>query len=301
MAELMDGHLYARRLSAEVASDLSQVRALGGSASLATLMVGSDPRAAAYERTLRRAAGELGIGYCCQQLAGDVSQDDVLGLVGEMNSDDGVSGMLVLRPLPSHIDESIVFAAVDPVKDVEGVHPTNVGLLALGTPRYIPSTPASVFYILDRWLEDVGEDLVSFYRRSTIVVVGRSRNVGKPAMELALARQAVVISCDEYASASGRLEEYTRQADVLVVAAGVANLVRKEHVCDGAIVLDVGMNPTTGADGKRRFVGDVAFDEVLGKARGLTPVPGGVGPVTDVWLLRNVVQAAREINSLQRA
>jgi methylenetetrahydrofolate dehydrogenase (NADP+)/methenyltetrahydrofolate cyclohydrolase len=173
------------------------------------------------------------------------------------------------------------------------VHPENAGLLALGTPRFVPSTPAAVFHLLDTYLDTVGEDRAQFYRRSTMVVVGRSNNVGKPAVSLGYARQAVVLSCDEWASATGRLSEVTRQADVLIVAAGRAGLIRREHVAKGAIVLDVGINPRIDKGTQEtHMVGDVEFEEVAPVVRALTPVPGGVGPVTDIWLIKNTALAA---------
>jgi len=172
------------------------------------------------------------------------------------------------------------------------VHPENAGLLALGTPRFVPSTPAAVFHVLDGWLADQGHDPVDFYRNATVAVVGRSSNVGRPAVALAFQRQAVVVSCDEWASRTGRLAEQTRRCDVLIVAAGVPGLIGAEHVAPGAIVLDVGINPVTGDDGRIRLVGDVALDDVAGIARAVTPVPGGIGPVTDVWLMRNTAIAA---------
>jgi methylenetetrahydrofolate dehydrogenase (NADP+)/methenyltetrahydrofolate cyclohydrolase len=158
----------------------------------------------------------------------------------------------------------------------------------------VPSTPAAVFHVLDEWLDAVGEDRAAFYHRSLITVVGRSSNVGKPAVSLAYDRQAAVESVDEWASRSGRLGFYTRRADVLIVAAGVPGLIRAEHVRPGAVILDVGINqvidPVTGAG---RLVGDVDFHAVAPRARAITPVPGGIGPVTDVLVIRNTVTAAR--------
>jgi methylenetetrahydrofolate dehydrogenase (NADP+)/methenyltetrahydrofolate cyclohydrolase len=192
--------------------------------------------------------------------------------------------------------EPTVFASLSVLKDVEAVHPENAGLLALGTPRYLPSTAASVFHILDTWLQQQGHDLESFYRRSSIGVVGRSSNVGKPAVSLAYARQAVVISVDEWASRLGRLAELTLQADVLVVAAGVPGLIGAEHVKEGAIVLDVGINRREDPGSREvHMVGDVDTAAAATRARAITPVPGGIGPVTDIWLLRNTITAARNI------
>jgi methylenetetrahydrofolate dehydrogenase (NADP+)/methenyltetrahydrofolate cyclohydrolase len=248
----------------------------------------------AYERRIARTAAELGVTWQQHRLPSDVSQARVLAEIGRLNADPAVSGVLVLRPVPAHISEEDIFTALDPVKDIEAVHPENAGLLALGQPRYVPSTPAAVFHVLDRWLAAAGEDPPAFYHRSLITVVGRSNNVGKPAVSLAYDRQAAVESVDEWASRSGRLGLHTRRADILIVAAGVPGLIRAEHVREGAVVLDVGINqvadPVTGAG---RLAGDVDFDAVAPRVRAITPVPGGIGPVTDVWVIRNTAAAAR--------
>jgi methylenetetrahydrofolate dehydrogenase (NADP+) / methenyltetrahydrofolate cyclohydrolase len=198
-----------------------------------------------------------------------------------------------LRPLPPHVNEAVVFRAIDPCKDIEAVHPENAGLLALGVPRFVPSTAASAFHLLDTWLDEVGEDRADFYHRSLIVVVGRSNNVGKPAISLGYDRQAAVASVDEWASRTTGLGPHTRRAGVLIVAAGKPGLIKAEHVSENAVVIDVGINPQTGPDGRVHMVGDVDFASVAPRVRAITPVPGGVGPVTDVWLLRNTVTAAR--------
>lgn len=291
-AELIDGRRAAQRLKGEV---LDEIAALApGRCRLATVVVGTDYSSAAYERRLRRVCAELGADYTNHLLPADCEPADVLSVVGALNADPRVSGILVLRPLPPQIDEALVFTALSPLKDIEAVHPVNAGLLALGTPRFTPSTPASVFYLLDSWLLQSGTDLTEFYRRSTIVVVGRSNNVGKPAMSIGYTRQAVVVSCDEWASRTGRLPEITRTADVLIVAAGVRGLIGAEHVSPGAIVLDVGINPVTDAQtGAVHLVGDVDMAAAAGVAGAISPVPGGVGPVTDVWLIRNTVTAAQ--------
>jgi methylenetetrahydrofolate dehydrogenase (NADP+)/methenyltetrahydrofolate cyclohydrolase len=261
---------------------------------LATVLVGGDPAARAYLRRLDRTAAALGVLRRSVTLPGSAPVADVVAAVRELNRDPAVSGILVLRPLPPGIDEAAVFAALDPCKDVEAVHPENAGLLALGTPRYIPSTAAAVFHVLDSWLDETGQERAGFYHRARIVVVGRSNNVGKPAVSLAFAKQAAITSVDEWASVGNQLGAYTRRADVLIVAAGVPQLIRAEHVRAGAVVIDVGINLVE-HPGERtpRIVGDVALDEVTGRARAVTPVPGGVGPVTDIWLVRNTVLAAR--------
>jgi methylenetetrahydrofolate dehydrogenase (NADP+)/methenyltetrahydrofolate cyclohydrolase len=292
-AQLIDGRACARALREELAVDVAALRRDGVGIGLATLAVGQEYGARAYERRLRRLAGELDVPYRHRALDGATTLPEVLAEVALLNADPAVSGILVLRPLPAHLDESVVFRAIDPTKDIESVHPENAGLLALGVPRFVPSTAASVFHLLDTWLDSVGEDRTDFYHRANIVVVGRSNNVGKPAISLGYARQATVQSVDEWADRTTGIGRHTRWADVLVVAAGKAGLIRAEHVSEGAVVIDVGINARTGPDGVVHMVGDVDFASVAPRVRAITPVPGGVGPVTDVWLLRTTVTAAR--------
>ncbi len=272
---------------------LAALRRDGIRPGLATVLAGDDYAATAYERRLRRNAEELGCRYVSETLADDVEEADALALVGKLNADPRVSGILILRPLPPQVREAHVYRALDPLKDIEALHPENAGLLALGVPRFTPSTPASVFYLLDRYVESTGLRPSTFYNGKELVLVGRSNNVGKPALWLGLARNATVSSCHKFTSDAGRLLEHTRRADILVVAAGVARLVDGSMVKDGVIVVDVGINPVKdAATGKTHLVGDVDYATVAERAEAITPVPGGVGPITDVWLLRNTIRAA---------
>jgi len=293
-AHVIDGEAIARELRSEIGATLAELRAAGVRPGLATVLAGDDYAAQAYERRLRRLAEELGCHYTAEALDPDVEEADALAVVGKLNADPRVSGILVLRPLPAQIAEAHVFRMLDPLKDVEAVHPVNAGLLALGEPRFVPSTPASVFYLLDRYVEETGRDPRTFYNGLDLVLVGRSNNVGKPALWLGLARGATVVSCHHFTSAAGRLAEHTLAADILVVAAGVPGIVDGDMVRDGVIAVDVGINPIRDdATGKVRLVGDLDFETVAAKAEAISPVPGGVGPITDVWLLRNVLEAAR--------
>lgn len=296
-AQLIDGRACARALTTELAAEVAAVQALGVTPRLATVAVGGDHGTSVYQHRLRRLADRLGIGHTAVVLPATARQQRVLSAITELNADPAVSGILVLRPLPAHVAEATVFRALDPRKDVEAVHPENTGLLALGVPRFVPPTPAAVFHLLDTWLDSsldgTGEDRAAFYHRSRIVVIGRSNTVGKPAVALGYAREASVESVDEWADRTSGLGRHTRWADVLVVAAGRPGLIRAEHVTPGTIVIDVGINAETGPDGQVRTVGDVHAPSVAPRAWALTPVPGGVGPVTDVWLLRSTVQAAR--------
>lgn len=292
--QVIDGRAIASDLKAEVTREVRGLHADGITAGIATLLIGGDYASRAYERRIGAMAAELGVAWFQRRLPGDAGQPEVLAEIGRLNADPVVSGILILRPVPAHIREEEIFTALAPAKDIEAVHPENAGLLALGRPRYVPSTPAAVFHVLDQWLDAAGEDRAEFYHRSLMAVVGRSSNVGKPAVSLAYARQAAVESVDEWASRTGQLGLYTRRADVLIVAAGVPGLIRAEHVRPGAVVLDVGINRVTDpATGTGWLVGDVQFDAVAPQARAITPVPGGIGPVTDVWVIRNTVAAAR--------
>jgi len=296
----IDGTAAARQLHNELQRD---VKALGEQQlvpGLATVLVGSEYASIAYERRVRRLAEEVGCHYVHVHLQAEAEQADLLALVGSLNADPRVSGILILRPLQPQHTEADIFRMLDPGKDIESVHPLNAGLLALGRPRFIPSTPASCFYLLDHHLQQTGTDPEAFYTRSCIVVLGRSNNVGKPVSLLGMQRGATVLSCDVNTSRAGRLREFTRQADVLVVAVGVPGLIGPDDVKAGAMVIDVGINPVAGADGRTRLVGDVD-PAVSERVAALTPVPGGVGPVTDVWLLNNTLLAARLQAGMNRA
>ena len=293
-AHVLDGERFAAELRREVEEEFRSLAELGVLPGLATVLAGEDYAAQAYERRVRRLAEEIGFHYASETLPPDVEQADALAVVGKLNADPRVSGILILRPLPAQVSEAEVYRTLDPLKDIEAVHPDNAGLLALGEPRYVPSTPASVFYLLDRYVEESGRDLKTFYNGLDLVLVGRSNNVGKPALWLGLSRNATVVSCHRYTSEAGRLADHSRRADILVVAAGVPRLVGGDLVKEGVIAIDVGINPVRDEEtGKTRLVGDLDFDTVAAKAEAVSPVPRGVGPITDVWLVRNALEAAR--------
>lgn len=293
-AAVIDGSEIADELRTDVGRRFAELARAGVRPGLATVLAGEDYAAQAYERRVRRLAEGLGCRYVSEQLSSEVEEADALALVGKLNADPRISGILILRPLPPQVSEEHLYRQLDPLKDVEAVHPENAGLLALGEPRFTPSTPASVFYLLDRYVEESGRDPATFYNGLDLVLVGRSNNVGKPALWLGLARGATVVSCHHFTSLAGRLEEHTGRADILVVAAGLPGFVRGDMVKEGVIAVDVGINPVEDPEsGKMRLVGDLDFESVAGRAEAVTPVPGGVGPITDVWLLRNAVEAAR--------
>ena len=269
----MDGKALAERVRAEVARD---VAALGRPVGLATVLVGDNPASHVYVRRKREACAEAGIESFHHELDVTTSEDELLALVGDLNADERVTGILVQLPLPDQIDEERVIRAIDPAKDVDGFHPLNAGLLLQGNPVLVPATPAGIMEILDAYEVEL--------QGANAVVIGRSNIVGKPVSLLLLQRHATVTICH---SRTRDLAAVSRGADVLVAAIGRAGFVTRDMVKPGAAVIDVGINRVDD-----RLVGDVDADvaEVAGL---MTPVPGGVGPMTIAALLRNTVRAAR--------
>jgi methylenetetrahydrofolate dehydrogenase (NADP+) / methenyltetrahydrofolate cyclohydrolase len=268
----MAGGPLAERIRAQVAED---VRELGG-IGLATVQVGEDPASTIYIRHKHAAAGEAEIVSTDLKLPADISQEALVGAVEELSADDQVDGILVQLPLPGHLDEAQAVLAVDPVKDVDGVHPFNAGHLYLGRPTLVPATPLGIMALLAE--HQVRLD------GARAVVVGRSDIVGKPIAHLLLQEHATVTICHSHTE---DLERHTLDADVLVVAAGVPAIVSPEMVKSGSTVVDVGINRTEGG-----LVGDVDPGSAA-VAHFLTPVPGGVGPMTIAMVLANTVRAAR--------
>lgn len=292
MAVVVDGGALAAQLRTTIDEELQVLRMSSVAPGLATVVVGEDPGASAYERHVRRLSAGLEYHYVCERLADDVEVPDVFATVGKLNADPRVTGILLLHPLPDHIPEAEINTALDPLKDIEGVHPENTGLLAQGRARFVPSTPASCFYLLDAYVRSIGGDPSTYYGGKTVVVVGRSNSVGKPAQWLALERNATVITCHSHTARLGDLAAFTRQADILIVAAGVPGLVTGDMVREGVIAVDVGFHVLDSPDGGTRITGDLDFPGVSAKAEAITPVPGGVGPITDVWLIGNTLVAA---------
>jgi methylenetetrahydrofolate dehydrogenase (NADP+)/methenyltetrahydrofolate cyclohydrolase len=289
---LLDGRGYAGELLDAVARRCAR---LDGPCGIATLLIGDDEAAAIYQRHIDRGARRIGIASRPERLPADATFGTVVGKLAELDVDPEISGILVLRPIPSHLPESRVLRAIPPLKDVEAQHPENAGLLALGTPRFVPSTPAAAFVMLDRYMLGEGRDPETAYDGLDLVLVGRSNNVGKPAAILGLARNATVISCHKHTTDAGRLAEHTRLADILLVAVGVPGLITADMLREGAIVLDIGINVVSDAEGHSRIVGDVDTASALTVARAVSPVPGGVGPITDAWVLHNAVLAAERM------
>ncbi len=272
-ATRMEGAGLAARIRAEVAGEVVK---LGGTFGLATVLVGDDPASDIYIRNKHKAAREAGIDARDHRLPSDTSEDDVLALIAELNADDGIDAILVQLPLPASIDENRVIRAVAPIKDVDGFHPFNAGQLYLGEPTHVPATPLGILALLDEY----GVKLEG----AKAVVIGRSEIVGKPVAHLLLLENATVTVCH---SRTPDLGAEAREADVLVVAAGRRGLVKAEDVKERAAVVDVGINRTDGG-----IVGDVD-PAAAERAAFMTPVPGGVGPMTIAMLLRSTVRAAR--------
>ena len=273
MATIIDGKAVAARVRAEVAEEVRRLDSVPG---LATVLVGDDPASRIYVTGKHKACAEVGMASIRHDLPADTSEEAVLDVIAELNSDPAVSGIIVQLPLPDHIDAARATSAVDPLKDVDGLTPTNAGLLVQGRDGMVPATPAGVMELLrvyDTPLEG-----------ASAVVVGRSDLVGKPVAALLLARHATVTICH---SRTRDLAEVCRRADVLVAAVGRPRLITGDMLREGATVIDVGMNRT--GDG---LVGDVDFDSAAARARAITPVPGGVGPMTIAMLLRNTLRAA---------
>jgi methylenetetrahydrofolate dehydrogenase (NADP+)/methenyltetrahydrofolate cyclohydrolase len=275
-ARIIDGKESARLVKAEVAATVSGLDYQPG---LATVLVGDDPASHTYVRGKRRDAEEVGIRSIHHELPGDVPQADLEKLIVDLNDDEDVDGILVQLPLPGGLDAERVVSRMDPVKDVDGLHPHNMGLLVLGRPGLRPCTPSGVM----RMLDDNGVAVAG----QTAVVIGRSFLVGRP-LALMMASKGVDATVTMAHSRTPHLAELCRGADILVAAVGVARMVTADYVKPGAAVIDVGINRVD--DG---LTGDVDFDSVRGVAGSITPVPGGVGPMTRAMLLANTLEAAK--------
>ena len=303
VAEIIDGVAIAEEIKGELRAEVAALAARGITPGVATILVGDDYGAKMYRRQVERMAGEIGISYRDITLPGDTSLADVLAGIRSLNEDPTVHGILPLRPLPKGM-EAPVLEALDPAKDIDCLHPINAGRLALGQPAVYPATPWACYVLLERYFARKGLDPKTAFEGKELVIVGRSNIVGKPAYFLALERNATTTTVHSFTWRAGTLPAHTRRADILIVAMGKAEFIKKDMVKLGAIVVDVGINmvPALDAAGnpildekgrpKRRTVGDVAFDEVKEVAGAVTPVPGGVGSVTSVLLMKNVVRAA---------
>jgi methylenetetrahydrofolate dehydrogenase (NADP+)/methenyltetrahydrofolate cyclohydrolase len=276
-ARLIDGKVVAKAVKEDVAGRVQALKAKGIRPGLATVLVGDDPASQVYVRNKQRTCEELGMHTVGHHLPATTSQDELLGLVHRLNDDPAIHGILVQLPLPKPLRSEPILNAMSPQKDVDGLHPFNMGKLLMGEPRFVPCTPAGVLAMLDYYKLPIEGKMA--------VVVGRSNLVGKPAALLLMYRHATVTVCH---SKTPDLARVCRQADILVAAMGKARFITGEMVRDGAVVIDVGI--TRLPDG--RLVGDVDFEAVAPKASWITPVPGGVGPMTIAMLMQNTLLAA---------
>ncbi len=270
-ASIIDGKEIAARRREQVRVRVAELKTRGVTPGLAVVIVGEDPASEVYVRMKEKACAEAGIYSEKHVLAADTSQSELLGLVGQLNARDEIHGVLVQLPLPDHIDEDAIIEAILPDKDVDGFHPISVGKMVIGQETFLPCTPHGVMVLL----EESGVDL----KGKEAVVVGRSNIVGKPVALMLLSKHATVTICH---SRTEDLPGVCRRADVLVVAVGRPEMVKGDWVKEGAVVIDVGVNRTD--DG---LVGDVEFDAAAKRASAITPVPGGVGPMTIAMLMEN--------------
>ena len=281
-ASIIDGKAIAADLRQKVAKVAATFReSTGRSPGLAVVLVGEHPPSAAYVRSKVKATVEAGMESFEHRIPAETSQDDLIELIDRLNTDDHVDGILVQLPLPEHVDEQAVLTRVDPAKDVDGFHPMNVGRLSIGLDPLVPCTPLGCLILLQRTLGDLsGKDAV---------VIGRSNIVGKPMAQLLLQANCTVTIAH---SRTKDLPEAVRRSDIVVAAVGRPELIRGSWLKPGATVIDVGQERVEQPDGTRKLLGDVAYDEAAEVAGAITPVPGGVGPMTIACLLRNTVVAA---------
>ena len=278
MAKLIDGKRISQEIKDELKAEVADLAQQGKTASLAVIQVGGDPASCVYVRNKKNACAYIGIGSESYELPEDTTEEELLNLIQELNQKEEVHGILVQLPLPSHIDEEKVILAISPSKDVDGFHPQSAGALLIGSKGFLPCTPAGVIQLMKRsGVEMEGKNCV---------IVGRSNIVGKPMAMLMLRENATVTIAH---SRTKNLKELCKQADILIVAIGKPKFITEEYIKEGAVVIDVGIHRLEG----KKLCGDVDFDAVEPHASAITPVPGGVGPMTIAMLMNNCVETMR--------
>jgi methylenetetrahydrofolate dehydrogenase (NADP+)/methenyltetrahydrofolate cyclohydrolase len=277
LAKLLEGKPIAERIKEEIRQ---KAQSLKSKPVLASIQVGDNAGAEAYAKSQKKVAESLGIEYRFEKLAQDTSEGVLIEYISKLNTDKSVNGIIIQMPLPAHIDYKKISQYIGPDKDVEGMHPANIGKVLFGKAKIVPCTPAAVMELLN----STGIDLYG----KEVVVVGHSEIVGKPVTLLLLEKFATVTVCHIGTSKAGKLEEHVKAAEVLIVAVGKAGLIKGEWVKEGAVVVDVGINRVGD-----KIVGDVEFEAAEKRAGYITPVPGGVGPLTVTMLMRNLVEAAQ--------
>ena len=301
-AKIIDCVAIAEEIKEELKKEIDELNSKGITVGIATLLVGEDFGAKMYRKQVEKFCQEMGVEYVNANPPADATEEDVVKIVKELNENKKVSGILPLRPFPEHISDYAIINSIDVQKDIDCFHPYNMGKLTLGEITFAPATPSACIEIMDR--ENVN------FEGAEIVVVGHSNIVGKPISILCLNRNATVTTTHIYTSMAGNLAKHTTGADILIVAAGKAGLITPDLIKEGAFVIDVGINrvkvldengnPVLNEKGKpkTKTVGDVEFETVKEKAGKITPVPGGVGAITNMMLIRNAVKAAKMQNGL---
>lgn len=273
---LIDGKKVAQEIKDELKEKVANLKSQGREITLVVVLVGSDPASQVYVRNKQKACEYVGINSKTYRLADTTTQDELLKLIDELNNDNKVNGILVQLPLPKHIDEDLIIKTISPLKDVDGFHPENVGKLSIGQSGFVSCTPAGVIELLKRYKIEI--------EGKHCVVIGRSNIVGKPMSMLLLRENATVTICH---SRTKDLKSITKQADILVASIGKPRFVNKDFIKENAVVIDVGIN----RDENNKLCGDVDFEEVKDHVKAITPVPGGVGPMTIAMLLRNCLDS----------
>jgi methylenetetrahydrofolate dehydrogenase (NADP+)/methenyltetrahydrofolate cyclohydrolase len=278
MAQIIDGKQISRDIKEELKTEVASLKAQGKECCLAVIQVGNDPASSVYVNNKKKACEYIGIKSLAYELPEETTQEELLSLVDRLNKDSSVHGILCQLPLPKHIDEDAVINAISPKKDVDGFHPENVGNLVIGQQGFVSCTPAGIIELLKRsGVEMSGKHCV---------VIGRSNIVGKPMALLMLRENATVTICH---SRTKNLEEICREADILIVAIGKPKFIGADYIKEGAVVIDVGIHRNE----DNKLCGDVKYDEAEKKASLITPVPGGVGPMTIAMLMNNCVEAMK--------
>lgn len=279
MAQLIDGKLISTQIKDELREEVSALKEQGIIPCLAVIQIGQDPASSVYVNNKKKACAYIGIESLSYELEESVSQEELLRIVHELNGNEKVNGILVQLPLPKHIDENAVIQAISPAKDVDGFHPETVGNMCIGTKGFLPCTPAGIIQLLKRsGIEIDGKECV---------IVGRSNIVGKP-MAMLLLRENGTVTVTH--SRTKDLKEVTKRADILIAALGKPRFVTKEYIKEGAVVIDVGIHRSE----NNKLCGDVDFENVIDKVSAITPVPGGVGPMTIAMLMNNCVETVRK-------
>lgn len=278
MTKIIDGKAISAQIKDELKQEVTKMKALGTEVTLAVIQVGADPASTVYVGNKKKACAYIGIRSLAYELPEQTTEDELLKLVASLNNREDVDGILVQLPLPGHIDEDKIIQAISPKKDVDGFHPQSVGALSIGQPGFVSCTPAGIIQLLKRsGIEIEGNECV---------IVGRSNIVGKPMALLMLRENATVTICH---SRTKNLKDVCRRADILICAIGKAKYFTKDYVKEGAVVIDVGMHRNE----NNKLCGDVNYDDVAEHTSAITPVPGGVGPMTIAMLMYNCVQSAK--------